>query len=229
MADNQNNVLVPNQQYRNQIETYGIGNPTSLPLLVEALRQYVLTLPIEPDKGLAEKVAALEASMSQAQEDISSIEGEIGGINSSLTSAESRIETLETDAGNLENDVGTVGDLATSAKTVVPAINEVFNLSNRLKAVWQERTASTDFFIHPSVPRILLGVYTSDGAISYYGLDWSKITASFSNLTEIKMGNVSVTVQAALMSEGRYKINVANNPSASRGVALVIFDQGYIE
>lgn len=222
MPDNQNNVLVPNQQYRNQIETYGIGNPTSLPLLVEALRQYVLSLPIEPDNGLAEKVAALEASMSQAQKDISSIEDEIGEINLGLSGTESKVKTLE-------NGVGTVGDLATSAKTVVPAINEVFNLSNRLKAVWQERTASTDFFIHPTVPRILLGVYTSDGAISYYGLDWSKITASFSNLTEIKVGNVSVTVQAALVSEGRYKINVANNPSASRGVALVIFDQGYIE
>lgn len=222
MPDNQNNVLVPNQQYRNQIETYGIGNPTSLPLLVESLRQYVLSLPIEPDDGLAEKVAALEASMSQAQKDISSIEDEIGEINLSLSGTESKVKTLE-------NGVGTVSDLATSAKTVVPAINEVFNLSNRLKAVWQERTSSTDFFIHPTVPRILLGVYTSDGAISYYGLDWSKITASFTNLTEIKVGNVSVTVQAALMSEGRYKINVANNPSASRGVALVIFDQGYIE
>lgn len=222
MPDNQNNVLVPNQQYRNQIETYGIGNPTSLPLLVEALRQYVLSLPIEPDDGLAEKVAALEASISQAQKDISSIEDEIGEINLSLSGTESKVKTLE-------NGVGTVGDLATDAKTVVPAINEVFNLSNRIKAVWQERTVSTDFFIHPAVPRILLGVYTSDGAISYYSLDWSKITASFSKLTEIKVGNVSVTVQAALMSEGRYKINVANNPSASRGVALVIFDQGYIE
>lgn len=222
MPDNQNNVLVPNQQYRNQIETYGIGNPTSLPLLVEALRQYVLSLPIEPDDGLAEKVAALEASISQAQKDISSIEDEIGEINLSLSGTESKVKTLE-------NGVGTVGDLATDAKTVVPAINEVFNLSNRIKAAWQERTVSTDFFIHPAVPRILLGVYTSDGAISYYSLDWSKITASFSKLTEIKVGNVSVTVQAALMSEGRYKINVANNPSASRGVALVIFDQGYIE
>lgn len=222
MPDNQNNVLVPNQQYRNQIETYGIGNPTSLPLLVESLRQYVLSLPIEPDDGLAEKVAALEASISQAQKDISSIEDEIGEINLSLSGTESKVKTLE-------NGVGTVDNLATDAKTVVPAINEVFNLSNRIKAVWQERTVSTDFFIHPTVPRILLGVYTSDGAISYYSLDWSKITASFSKLTEIKVGNVSVTVQAALMSEGRYKINVANNPSASRGVALVIFDQGYIE
>lgn len=215
MSDNQVNVLVPNQQYRNQIETYQIGNPTSLPLLVEALRQYVLSLPVEPDKGLAEKVATLESEMSQVQENITALEQSTGN--------------LENDVNNLQGNVGNVENLNTETKTVVPAINEVFNLASRTKAVWQERTASTDFFIHPSVARILLGVYTSDGAISYYGLDWSKITASFTNLTEIKVGNVSVTVQAALMSEGRYKINVANNPSASRGVALVIFDQGYIE
>ena len=215
MSDNQVNVLVPNQQYRDQIETYQIGNPTSLPLLVEALRQYVLSLPVEPDKGLAEKVATLESEMSQVQENITALEQSTGN--------------LENDVNNLQGNVGNVENLNTETKTVVPAINEVFNLASRTKAVWQERTASTDFFIHPSVARILLGVYTSDGGVSYYSLDWVSVTTTPTPLTEIKLGNVSITVQVALMTTGRYKINVSNNPSQSRGVALVMFDQGYIE
>lgn len=215
MSDNQVNVLVPNQQYRNQIETYQIGNPTSLPLLVEALRQYVLSLPVEPDKGLAEKVATLESEMAAVQENITALEQSTGN--------------LENDVSSLQGNVGNVGNLDTEAKTVVPAINETFNLASRTKTVWQERSAPTDFFIHPSVPRILLGVYTGDGGISYYNLDWNSITSTLTPLTEIKLGNVNITVQAALMSTGRYKINVSNNPSQSRGVALVMFDQGYIE
>jgi hypothetical protein len=215
MADNQVNVLVPNQQYRNQIETYQIGNPTSLPLLVEALRQYVLSLPVEPDKGLAEKVATLESKMATVEENITTLEQSTG--------------VLETDVSELQEGVGNVNNLATKSKTLVPAINETFNLASRTKAVWQERTASTDFFIHPSVPRILLGVYTGDGGVSYYNLDWNSVTSSPTQLTEIKLGSVNITVQATLMSTGRYKINVSSNPSQSRGVALVMFDQGYIE
>lgn len=111
MSDNQVNVLVPNQQYRNQIETYQIGNPTSLPLLVEALRQYVLSLPVEPDKGLAEKVANLETQMTTVKENISSIQN--------------NVSDLTQDIANIEGDVGSVDSLATNSKTVVPAINEL--------------------------------------------------------------------------------------------------------
>lgn len=133
MADNQNNVLVPNQQYRNQIETYGIGNPASLPLLVEALRQYVLSLPIEPDKGLAEKVAALETAMSQVQENVSSIEDKISGINTRVETNEQNITTLQTDTGELENDIagikgdiGNAADLMSKSKQIVTAYNQYF-------------------------------------------------------------------------------------------------------
>lgn len=126
MADNQNNVLVPNQQYRNQIETYGIGNPTSLPLLVEALRQYVLSLPIEPDKGLAEKVAALETAMSQVQENVSSIEDEISGINTKVETNEQNITTLQTDTAEIKGDIGNAADLMSKSKQIVTAYNQYF-------------------------------------------------------------------------------------------------------
>lgn len=223
MPTNQNNVLVPNQQYRDMIETYGIGNPTSLPCLVEALRQYVLSLPLEPDQGLAEKVAALETQMSTVKGNISTIQNDLNGVKGNVSN-------LESDTQGLQEDIGNVTSLTTEAKVLVSAVNEVFNQTKRMKAVWQDSASGpTDFFIHPGIARILIGVFSSTGTVSYFILNTSNITTSQTQLTEIKLGSDSVTVYVNLVTTGRYKINISNNASISRGLCLVLFDTGYIE
>lgn len=61
-----------------------------------------------------------------ARDNIGAAEAEaLNTLNGTVTEQGKKIQAVEASAGKAGADIGTVGDLVTSAKTVVPAINEV--------------------------------------------------------------------------------------------------------
>ena len=131
------NVLVPSVEYREKLASYNLCNLTSLPALVEAMRQYVLSLPIEPSSEILADIEELNTNVSNLQASINSLNKDntankqsISNINSEIDNIKQSLATITSNISDLTSQYESLEDEYSSLLTTIDNFNTVKKTDN---------------------------------------------------------------------------------------------------
>lgn len=77
---------------------------------------------------------------------------------------------------------------------------------------------------HKKIDRIMVGLFASDGTVSLYAFDLTKVTGVLQTKPEIRLGTRSNNVGIVFDTANEYKVKVEANNSSGRSVCFVCFD-----